>query len=264
MRTSPVALGGRCPSRSPPTQGASKISRIENGKQGINTEDVASLLAIYGVKGEERGALIAKTVVAEKPDYWEIQGPLSKESRTLSQLEPQATVILDVEPLLIPGLLQTPEYTRAVMKACGLRDEDAEIRIAARLARQVILSRAEPPELIAIIDEGALRRPVLEPRLMARQLRRLLEAAERSTVTLLVLPTSLGAHTGLDGAFTILDFEREKSVVYLDHKVSGLFLEQPEHVAYYRRQVDTLGEVALGIDASADRVAAIARELEQE
>lgn len=242
----------------------SRLSRIETGKQGITTEDVASLLVIYGVTGDERDRLLAMTERADEPNLWEIQGPLSQESRTLIQIEPTATGIVNFQPLLIPGLLQTPEYTRTLMKAGGVADEDAEVRVAARMSRQAILSRETPPDLEMIVDEGALRRVVGSPTTMARQLRHLVEATERPNVALRVLPWFIGAHTGLDGAFTLFDFDRDKPVVYLDHKISGLFLEQPEQVAFFRAEVDRLASSALSHQDSVATVAAIAKELDRE
>ncbi len=242
----------------------SKLSRIETGKQGITTEDVASLLVIYGVTGEERDRLIAKTERVDEPNLWEIQGPLSQESRTLIQIEPAASYIFNFQPLLMPGLLQTPDYTRALMKAGGVSEEDAEVRVAARMSRQAILSREKPPTFEMIIDEGALRRVVGTPKIMARQLRHLVEATERPNVRLRVLPLSLGAHTGLDGAFTLLDFAKDKPVVYLDHKISGLFLELPEQVGFFRTEIDRLRSVALPSQESVATVAAIAKELDHE
>ncbi|WP_046468855.1 helix-turn-helix domain-containing protein [Allosalinactinospora lopnorensis] len=242
----------------------SRLSRIETGKQGITTEDVASLLVIYGVTGEERERLLAKTERADEPNLWEVQGPLSQESRTLIQIEPAATSILNFQPLLIPGLLQTPDYTRVVMKACGVSEEDAEIRVAARMSRQAILSREKPPAFDVILDECALRRIVGSPKTMARQLRHLIEATERPNVNLWVLRYSVGAHTGLDGAFALFDFAKDGPVVYLDHKISGLFLEKPEQVAFFRSEADRLKSVALTQQESVDTVAAIAKELDHE
>ena len=127
-----------------------------------------------------------------------------------------------------------------------------------------MLTRADAPDFSFIVDEGALRRVLGGPKLMARQLRHLLEAAERPTVTLRVLPLSLRGHPGLDGGFLLLDFERLRPVVYLDHKISGVFLEEPHQVDFYRGEVDKLAGLALGPSDSADLVAAIAREYDRE
>lgn len=243
---------------------ASKISRMENGKQGIRVEDVASLLVVYHVIGDERQRLLKMAERSGEPGWWEVIGGLSAESRTLIQLEAEATAIVDFEPLLVPGLLQVPDYTRALMRAGGLADMDAQARVAARLGRQAILSRDEPPALHVIVDEMVLRRVLGGRRVMARQLRHLIEAAERPNVTLRVVPFAVGGHTGLDGSFAILDFPRNRSVVYLDHKISGLFLEEPEQVALFRREADRLNEVALAAAASLDFVARVATEHDRE
>ncbi|GAA2424235.1 helix-turn-helix transcriptional regulator [Actinomadura vinacea] len=242
----------------------SKISRIENGKQGIKVEDVASLLVVYGVTGEERSRLLSTAERANNPGWWETNGGLSDESRTLIQLEATATQIIEVQPLVIPGLLQTPDYTRAVMKSCDVPEPEVEVRVVARMGRQAILSRDEPPTLHAIVDEMALRRALGSSRTMARQLRRLTEAAEEPNVTLRVLPFTLGGHPGLDGPFIVMDFARAKPVVYLDHKLSGLFLEEPAHVAFFRQQADTLTEMAMSLAESIDFVARLAREHDRE
>ncbi|MGC9668758.1 helix-turn-helix domain-containing protein [Planosporangium sp. 12N6] len=243
---------------------ASKLSRLETGRQGLRIEDVASLLVIYGVTGDERKRLLAMAERSAEPGWWEVLGGLPVESRTLIQLEAEATAIFDFEPLLVPGLLQTPDYTRAVMKVCGVPDDDAQTRVAARLGRQAILTRDEPPTLHAILDEGVLRRVLGSRWVMARQLRHLVEAADRPAVTFQVVPFEVGGHTGLDGSFALLDFSRNRSVVHLEHKISGLFLEEPEQVALFRREMDRLAEAALSPAKSVDLVARIATEHERE
>lgn len=242
----------------------SKLSRMETGKQGIKVADVASLLVVYGVTGAERTRLLKLAERSEDRGWWEVLTGLSDESKTLIRMETAATHILEFEPLLVPGLLQIPDYTRAVMQACGVPDEEVEGRLSARMGRQSILSRAEPPDLRMLVDEMALRRTVGSPGIMAKQLRHLGEALNHPSVTLRVLPFAVGAHTGLDGSFTIFDFERAKTVVYLDHKLSGGFLEEPEQISLFRREADRLEAMTLSPAESADLVAGIAREHEGE
>ena len=99
---------------------------------------------------------------------------------------------------------------------------------------------------------------------MGRQLRHLAEAAERPNVTLRVVPLAVGAHTGLDGSFALLDFPRNRSVVYLDHKLSGLFLEEAPQVSAFRGEADRLADVALSPAESVRLVAQVATEHERE
>lgn len=242
----------------------SKISRMETGKQGIRVEDVASLLVVYGVTGNERRRLLAMAERPGEPGWWEIMAGLSRESRILIRLESEATEIVEFVPLVVPGLLQTSEYTRALMKSGGLLDADAEARVAARLGRQAILSREKPPELRVIMDEMVLRRVLGSPQIMMRQLRHLLEVADRPNITLRVLPFALGGHTGLDGPFMILSFPRNRPVVHLEQKITALFLEEEDQVAVYRREVDRLNEVGLSPAKSVDLVAQVATEHSRE
>ncbi|MFY1675363.1 Scr1 family TA system antitoxin-like transcriptional regulator [Plantactinospora sp. WMMB334] len=109
-----------------------------------------------------------------------------------------------------------------------------------------------------------LRRVLGSRRVMVRQLHALLDAAGRPTTTLRVVPLAVGGYAGLDGSFALLDFPRNRSVVHPEHKISGLFLEEPEQVAFYRREVDRLTEVALSAADSAALVAQVATEHERE
>ncbi|MEQ4303737.1 helix-turn-helix transcriptional regulator [Plantactinospora sp. B6F1] len=241
----------------------SRLSRMETGQQGIHLEDVAALLVVYGVTGEERKRLLGLVERAKDTGWWEVLGNLPAESRTLIRLEAEATAIVNWQPLLVPGLLQTADYARAVMNGCGVGEADAQTRVAARLGRQAILTRAEPPKLNVLLDEMVLRRVLGSPRVMVRQLRHLVEAAERPNVTLRVVPFELGAHTGLDGPIVLLDFARNRSVVHLEHKMSGLFLDEPERVALFRQETDRLAEVALSAAESVEFVARVATECER-
>ncbi|MEQ4303331.1 helix-turn-helix transcriptional regulator [Plantactinospora sp. B6F1] len=243
----------------------SKLSRMETGQQRIRVADLASLLVIYGVTGAERKRLLAMAERSGEPGWWETYGAgLTPWSRTLLQLETDASAIFNFEPLLVPGLLQTPDYTRAVMKACGVPDESAQLRVAARLGRQALLTQDEPPTLHVIVDEGALRRVVGSPWVMARQLRHLIEASARPRVTIHLVPLAVGGYTGLDGPFMILDFDRHKPVVHLEQKMASMFLEDAEQVTFFRRQVDRLVDVALDPTESLRLLGQIALEHERE
>jgi hypothetical protein len=242
---------------------ASKMSRMETGQQGITVADLASLLTIYHVIGAERERLLRMVDRQDEPGQWETYSTLPEESKTLIRLEPDASSIITVQPLLIPGLVQTPDYCREVMKSCNVPAEHINTRVSARLARQVVLANEETLSIEMIVDEMALRRVHGSNKIMARQARAVLAAAERPNVTLRVLPFVLGGHTGLDGAFVVMDFPRNKPIVYLEHKMSGVFLEEPDQVEFYRREAATLVEVALSPAESAEFVATIAREHEQ-
>ncbi|MFY1587376.1 helix-turn-helix domain-containing protein [Micromonospora sp. WMMD734] len=242
----------------------SKLSRIENGIQGVSAADVASLLVIYGVTGDARKRLLGMAERSAEVGWWEAIGGLSEESRTLIRLEAEATAIVNWEPMLVPGLLQTADYAQAVMVGCGVPADEAQGRVAARLGRQAVLTRPTPPTLHVLLDEMVLRRALGGSRVMARQLRHLVEATDRPGLTLRVVPLAVGGHTGLDGSFALFDFPRNRSVVFLDHKLTGLFLEEAAQVAHFRREVDRLAEVALSPVDSVELVARYATEHERE
>jgi DNA-binding XRE family transcriptional regulator len=243
---------------------ASTLNRIENGQRTITAEDVSALLVVYEVTGAERDRLLGLARESTQPGWWETGTPgLPSQLTALIGFESQATRIVDVQLVLIPGLLQTPEYTRALMQGGGVPALDAETRVATRLGRQAVLSRPNPPEFFAIIDEAALRRPVGGNALMAEQLRHVLRAGERQNVTVQVVPYHQGAHPGLNGSYVILEFAKARTIVHLEHKRSSLFLDEPEDVTPFVSAVETLQDVAYDPGRSAELITAVADEHEK-
>lgn len=175
----------------------------------------------------------------------------------------EATKITTVGVILIPGLLQTAEYARAVMETGGVPDEVIDDWVAVRLGRQGILSRRNPPVLEAIIDEYALRRPMAEPSGMADQLRHLVRMAAKSHVTLRVLRNP--RHPAVSGSFVTLDFPPPaQPFVHLEHFESSLFLDEPDEVRSFRALTDSLVEMALDPGSSQEFLAHLARRYEAE
>lgn len=243
---------------------ASTISRIETGIRSISSEDVAALLVLYKVTGAERDRLVNLAKEADQPGWWETgSSALPPQLPALISFEAQATQITDLSMTLAPGLLQTPNYIRAVMNCTGVPSQDVETLVATRMGRQAILTRPEPPELIAIVDEAALRRPLGGPTVMAEQLRHIVEASRRPNITVQVLPFELGGHTGVDGPYMLLDFASARSIVHLEHKRSCLFVDAPNEVAVFQQATDTLREAALDPVRSAKYLATVAAEYEK-
>ncbi|MDP9846853.1 DUF5753 domain-containing protein [Streptosporangium lutulentum] len=151
-------------------------------------------------------------------------------------IEVGAGVIRTCEPTIVPGLLQTPDYAHAIFKG-GRQLDEAAIgrRVKARIARQAILDRDTPPQLLVVIDEAVLRRPVGGARVMCDQLEHIIKMNERPNVTVQVLPLSIGAHAAIMGGFVILDFASplDPSLVYLETATDGLYLEQQEELHRY-------------------------------
>jgi transcriptional regulator with XRE-family HTH domain len=157
-------------------------------------------------------------------------------------MEASATRLRWFEPLVVPGLLQTENYARAVFRTrFGATEEEIDERIAARLKRQEILERDQPPLLWVILDEAVLHRLVGGRHVMAEQIGRLIEAAQRPHVMIQVIPASVGAHEGAyAGGFIIADFDGAPSVAYQDTALRGQVIEAPEDVGALDLTWDTI------------------------
>jgi transcriptional regulator with XRE-family HTH domain len=146
--------------------------------------------------------------------------------------EAEATTLRWFEPLVVPGLLQTEEYARAIFRTrLKITDEEIDEMVAARLRRQEILTRDDRPMLWVIVDEAVLRRQVGGRHVMCEQVNRLVETARKPNVVIEVVPSSVGAYLGLLGAFALADFEDAPSVGYQEGAAGGQLVEEPEDVA---------------------------------
>ncbi|HEV8650269.1 MAG TPA: helix-turn-helix transcriptional regulator [Actinomycetes bacterium] len=232
----------------------SKVSRIETGQVGAMPRDVRDMLELYGVGGEQRDALIQIAREARLRGWWHAYGDVPVVPPYIG-LEVAAATINVYGALLVPGLLQTRQYAAAVQRAVhpDLPAEQIERRVELRVARQSILDGDDPPELRTILDEAVLRRPVGGPTIMVEQFRHLVGMAGRPKVTIQVLPFTVGAHTGVDGPFTILGFSTptDPDVVHLEHTMGDLYLERPEEITRYALAFRGLRDAALRPDASA-------------
>jgi len=224
----------------------SKISRLELGRVSFKERDVADLLTLYGVTDEkDRSPLLELTRQANQPGWWQgFTDVMPGWFQPYLGLEEAAILIRTYELQFIPGLLQTRDYARAVM-AGGRRLEGAdavERRVQARMSRQAILERQEPPRAWAIIDETALRRPTAGPEVMRAQLEHLIEMNAHPNITIQVVPLSIGAHPAEGGSFSILRFGEPDiaDVVYLEHLTGAIYLDKPEDLTRYMLAMDNL------------------------
>jgi len=243
----------------------SKISRIETGQSRAQTGDVRDLLDIYGVTDDEAEALVQLAREARRRGWWTAYNDVF--TGTYVGLEAEASAMRTYEPQIIPGLLETEDYTRALIRAGLVRADPAEIerRVEARLARQEILRRPDALAIWAVLDEPAIRRPVGGPAVMSAQLQHLIEvtATPNSKITLQILPLAVGSHPGLSGPFVILDFPsaEDPSVVYLETATDGLYLEETAEIERYTLMFDHLRSSALSSSESASLIARAAQEM---
>jgi transcriptional regulator with XRE-family HTH domain len=242
----------------------SKLNRIELGRRIIELEDMVALLVVYGVTGLERERLLTMTREVGVPGWWERAGvDLPKGLPALISFESEATRMSHVAMLRIPGLLQTPDYIRAIMTANLFTGTDMEARVAARLGRHAVLTQAFAPHYLTIIDEAVLHRPVGGPRVMAEQLRHVMNLAARPNIEVRIIPFGHGAHIGQDGTFTVMEFAKARPIVFLEHKRSSLFIDEPEDVSPFREAIDMLVGVALDSPESVNFLARMAADYDR-
>ena len=223
----------------------SKISRMEHGRVGFKERDVGDLLTLYGVTDtEERAALLNLAREANTPGWWHTYSDiLPAWLEAYVGLEAAASVLRTYEVQLVPGLLQTEEYARALIRqGSAASEEEIARRGELRVSRQEILRRPDAPQLWAVVDEGALRRPVGSTEVIRGQLKHLIEVADHPAVTLQVLPFQVGAHAAMGGPFTILRFAEPDlaDVVYIEQLTSALYLDKPVEVDSYLEVMEQL------------------------
>jgi len=246
----------------------SKVSRMELGRVGFKERDVADLLKLYGLDdGEERERLLALAREANNPGWWHRFGDvLPSWFHSYLGLEAAAQLIRTYELQFVPGLLQTPEYVRAVVQlGRGLIPaEEVERRVSLRINRQEALTRPNPVRLWAVVDESVLRRPIGGSKAMRLQLEALIEATHLQNVTLQIMPFSSGGHAATGGAYSILRFPEQDlpDIVYIEHLTSALYLDKLEDLDQYTATMEALCVAAPPPSRTRDHIARILKEFD--
>jgi transcriptional regulator with XRE-family HTH domain len=246
-----------------------KLSRVEHREHGVRPKDVEQLLDVYGVTDPaEREPLLTLAAKARERDWVAQFGvDMPEVTQTLASIEAGALEIRQFETMLIPGLLQTTDYTRAVISVSNpatVAPLDVERRLARRLTRQHILRRTEPPTFHVILDESILRRPVGPRSVMRDQLRKLVDLAAEPYLTVQVLPFAGGAGPGLSGPFTLISLPAPApDLVYGEGGPAGMvFVEGRERTRLYTLRFGMLAQLALHHDESAELIREAARHYE--
>lgn len=232
---------------------ASRISRIETRQLGITAPDLRRLLDVYGAEDEEyRARLLEMARQAGERGWWQSypRALVPVDLGDLISVEAEAAAIRSYQPEAVPGLLQTPDYARAVIRAGGgVTAAEADRLVELRLERQRVLDRADPPppRLNIVLNEAVLRRRVGGPAVMREQLEYLMAERDRGNVTIQVLPFDSGAHPAMSGPFVMMTFldPGDPGVVYLEHHTSSAFLEEPAELREYEAFWDALQADAL-------------------
>lgn len=231
-----------------------RVSRIENGRGGAVAKptDVRRMAKLYGINDERQVEMLLDMLTSsQKRGWWETyEDVLPSGLEVYVGLETDARTERAWEPLVIHGLLQTSDYARALYQSWGTHSpSDFEALVDIRMHRQKSLERdVDALDLWAILDEAAIRRPIGGRQIMHHQLLHLIELAERPNITLQVLPYDKGGHPGLGGPFSILEFEEDSPVVYVESPAGNLYLEKRPDVRLFSGTFDRLRAVALAPD----------------
>jgi transcriptional regulator with XRE-family HTH domain len=240
----------------------SKVSRIETGHTSATPRDVKDMLDIYGVDRESSEDLVQIAREARQKGWWHPFSPIL--TGAYIGLETAARSIRTYEQQVVPGLLQTEEYAIAMIRAARLDDTDpkTEQRVRLRMTRQSLLISDDPIDLRVVLDQAVVSRPVGGDEVMRRQLQRLVEASEAPNITLQILPFAAGAHAGMEGSFSILEFPdtEDPDVVFAENAIGGLLLEKGDDLRKYHSIFERIRSSALGPEESRTMIAMLAEE----
>ena len=218
----------------------SKVIRIENGQVAVGVTDLQALLRLYGVEEQETiDSMVEMARGSKRLPFGDYKDVLPAETLRFFAYESSASIIRQVAPIVVPGLLQTEEYARSLLDSSGFDRSEINQIWAARLERQELLERADPPEMFFILDEAAVHRPVGGEAVMSHQRARLLDLARHPRVTIQVVRFEVGAHAGMQGSFVYLEFPGadDPDVLYLEgpqgdyvardeEEITGRYLER--------------------------------------
>jgi transcriptional regulator with XRE-family HTH domain len=235
----------------------STLSRWETGGLIPRPPDVYFMLDLYGVDGAEREALLRAVQDARKREDWEVD--VAVKVIDYVWMESRAWKVETFYDSVVPGVLQTPDYAREVLRAWdpAATPQHIERTLAARIARQQRLTAEDQLQLSAVIGEGALRLRVGGPEVMRAQLKQLVDLAAEPGIELRVLPFATGAHAGMTGTFTILRFRDDQDVATVETRGGDIYLEDVEPFAQALRR---LSAAALPQRKSVAMIAAMRRE----
>ncbi|MFA1558991.1 helix-turn-helix domain-containing protein [Actinomadura chokoriensis] len=246
----------------------STISRMETGQSSVPARVLERLVELYGATPDETAQLTELAKAARQRGWWQRYGEVLHPGFELYLgLEAEATEIAIFANEWVPGLLQTPEYARAIMSVEPRRPSDDEIqgRVESRLARQAILGGDDPVQYWAVLSEAVLRRIVGSPEIMVEQLRALVTRARERNVTLQVLPFSCGAHPAVSGAFTMVTLDLGDAAVaeyvYVENRAGSILMDKTAEIEIHRLTFEALRADALSPGESITLIEKVAVEL---
>jgi transcriptional regulator with XRE-family HTH domain len=241
----------------------SKVSRMETGHGIATPRDIRDLCDLYEVTDEaERDRMSRLARESKQQGWWQSYG---LEFDTYVGLEAAASATKYYQSTVIPGLLQTADYARAMHEVVIPRLPSSRIEelVQVRMTRQHRLTQDPPLQTSAVLDEAALRRMVGGRLVMRTQLDWLVAVARRPNVTIHIIPYTVGAHPAMDSTFRILEFSGSvPAVVYVEGLVGGIYLDRPSDISRYQEIFQSLCSIALSPQDSIGLVAKVIAEYE--
>jgi hypothetical protein len=228
---------------------SAKVTRIENARVPVTARDVNDLLTLYGVRDVDyREALLALARQGKQRTWWTDYRDVMRPGNFVG-MEADASITRVWEPIVLPGLLQSEAYMRALI-GTGRRHERKETierRVALRRTRQARLTAPSPLQVVALIDESVVHRVVGGPSVMDEQRRKLIEVAALPNVSMRIVPFDAGEHPFMGGSVALLEFPdvAHLDVVYLEGLAGDYYEEQPAEVKRYRDEFERLRSRAL-------------------
>lgn len=239
------------------------VSRWETGERTPKPEQVAQILTVLEVNGDRYDEIIALSYAPEESSWLATTLPAQRQQLSAYvDMEEKAARLIEVSPLLVPGLLQTDNYVRAVMSGGGIPAGEIATRAAIRIGRRAVLNRAGLASFIALIGEAALYQQVGGQNVMREQLRHLIDIAGTPKLELRVVPFKTGWHPALEGPFIIIESDQSKPVVQLESRRSSLLLHESSDVNAYQRAFEKVRDVSLSQEESIKYIAQVFRRLE--
>jgi hypothetical protein len=241
----------------------SVVSRMLTGHRKSREGEVEAFLDMCGVaSADERGHLVGLVKADQVGEDAASMGWLPGRRRRYVAYERAVSTLTTYQDVLVPDLLRTDDYIWAVVSAdANIPAGEVEAWFVAGQAQRVVLTRPNPPTLTVLLHEPVLRLPVGGPRVMAEQLRHLLQMAWRPNISIRVIPTSFGAPSSPVGSFALLEFPRLEPVVYVHTALDGVFLDHPEEVANYRGILRATADAALSEEESTQLIVAAAEDI---
>lgn len=243
-----------------------KVYKFEAGDSAVGRADLIVMLDKYGVEDEDlRETLFELQQIGKQKGWWAKFGKLPTAYSNYIGMETAATEIKSYQLATIPGLLQTEEYARALIRGQGLVTNETQItkRVQLRMARQDCLNEEQPVKLWAILDEGVLRREIGGKDVMRSQLQHLMAMNKRPNITIQVLPFAEGAHPGTFGSLVLMDFppDARSPIAYVESLAGDVYMEKEDDLQRANMVFTHLHSAALSASKSTQFIAAIAKEL---